>query len=121
MFKGQLFETVLALGEARIMAERAGVDPALLFDTLTKGSADSFALRNHGMKAILPADFPERAFSVRYALKDLRYALEMAQQSGVDARGAKTVQAWFDTAIAQGLGDRYHPVISTLVGQAPAP
>lgn len=111
-----LFETVMALGEARLMAERAGVDPALLFDTLTKGSADSFALRNHGMKALLPGDFPERAFSVRYALKDLRYALEMAEQSGVDARGAHTVRGWFDAAIEQGLGDRYHPVIGTLMG-----
>lgn len=114
-----LFETVAALGEARWMAERAGVDPGLLFDTLTKGSADSFALRNHGMKAILPGDFPERAFSVRYALKDLRYALEMAEHTGVDARGAHTVQAWFEAAIAAGLGDRYHPVISTLMGEGP--
>ena len=111
-----LFETVMALGEARTMAERAGVDPALLFDTLTKGSADSFALRSHGMKAILPGDFPERAFSVRYALKDLRYALEMAAQSQVDARGAQTVEGWFEAAIEAGLGDRYHPVISTLMG-----
>ncbi|MFN5880397.1 MAG: NAD(P)-dependent oxidoreductase [Burkholderiales bacterium] len=111
-----LFETVMALGEARLMAERAGVDPTLLFDTLTKGSADSFALRNHGMKALLPGEFPERAFSVRYALKDLRYALDMAEQSGVDARGARTVQGWFDAAIESGLGDRYHPVIGTLMG-----
>ena len=43
---------------------------------LSKGSADSFALRNHGMKAMLPEEFPERAFSVEYALKDLRYAIE---------------------------------------------
>ena len=34
-----------------------GVDPALLLDTLSKGSADSFALRNHGMKAIVPGEF----------------------------------------------------------------
>ena len=115
-----LFETVMALGEARLMAERAGVDPALLFDTLTKGSADSFALRNHGMKALLPGDFPERAFSVRYALKDLRYALDMAEQSGVDARGARTVQGWFAAAIVNGLGDRYHPVIGTLMGNSGA-
>ncbi len=114
-----LFETVMALGEARVLAQEAGVDPTLLFDTFTKGSADSFALRNHGMKAIVPGDFPERAFSVRYALKDLRYALEMAEHAGVDARGARTVQGWFDAAIAQGLGDRYHPVISTLMGKVP--
>ncbi len=66
-----LFETVNALAEAVAVARRSGVDPALLLDTLSKGSADSFALRNHGMKAIVPGNFPERAFSTEYALKDL--------------------------------------------------
>ena len=66
-----LFETVNALAEAVALAKRNGVDPALLLDTLSKGSADSFALRNHGIKAIVPGNFPERAFSTEYALKDL--------------------------------------------------
>ena len=48
-----LYETVLALGEARAIGARAGVDPEKLFMALSKGSADSFALRNHGMKAML--------------------------------------------------------------------
>ena len=52
-----LFETVNALAEAVAVAKRNGVDPELLLDTLSKGSADSFALRNHGMKAIVPGDF----------------------------------------------------------------
>jgi 3-hydroxyisobutyrate dehydrogenase-like beta-hydroxyacid dehydrogenase len=110
-----LFETVLALAEARAIGERAGVDPALLFDTLTKGSADSFALRSHGMKAMLPGDFPERAFSVRYARKDLGYALKLAEETGVEAHGARTVDGFFERAIAAGLGDLYHPVIRKLV------
>ncbi len=62
-----LFQTVNALAEAVAVARRNGVDPALLLDTLSKGSADSFALRNHGMKAIVPGNFPERAFSTEYA------------------------------------------------------
>ncbi|MGY3449055.1 3-hydroxyisobutyrate dehydrogenase-like beta-hydroxyacid dehydrogenase [Bradyrhizobium sp. USDA 4353] len=44
-----LMQTVVALGEALETAKRAGLDPTLLFETLAKGSADSFALRNHGM------------------------------------------------------------------------
>lgn len=110
-----LFETVAALGEAKAIGERAGIDPAVLFDTLSTGSADSFALRSHGMKAILPAEFPERAFSVRYARKDLRYALDLAEATGVDARGAQRVEQLFDEAIQAGLGDAYHPVISLLI------
>ena len=78
-----LFETVNALAEAVAVAKRNGVDPALLLDTLSKGSADSFALRNHGLKAIVPGNFPERAFSTEYALKDLSYALELAADAGI--------------------------------------
>jgi 3-hydroxyisobutyrate dehydrogenase-like beta-hydroxyacid dehydrogenase len=107
-----LFETVAAIGEAKVIGERAGVDPQLLFDALSKGSADSFALRNHGIKAMLPGEFPERAFSVQYARKDLAYALRLAGQTHVDARGAKVVQDWFDAAIAAGEGEHYYPVIS---------
>jgi 3-hydroxyisobutyrate dehydrogenase-like beta-hydroxyacid dehydrogenase len=111
-----LFQTVAALSEAYAIARRAGVDPALLFDTLAKGSADSFALRNHGMKAIVPQAFPLRAFSVEYAKKDLAYALELAAEGGVDAPGARRVDRLFDQAIARGLGEQYFPVVSSVVG-----
>ncbi len=111
-----LFETVVALAEAKAIGERAGVDPTLLFETLSKGSADSFALRSHGMKAMLPGEFPERAFSVRYARKDLAYALKLAQETGVDAKSARIVDDWYQAAIDAGLGDQYHPVISRLFG-----
>jgi 3-hydroxyisobutyrate dehydrogenase-like beta-hydroxyacid dehydrogenase len=108
----------VALSEAKAIGERAGVDARVLFQTLANGSADSFALRNHGMKAILPGEFPERAFSVRYARKDLAYALQLAAETGVQARGARVVDQWFGEAIAQEQGDRYYPVISRLVGRA---
>lgn len=110
-----LFETVAALSEAYAIAVKSGVDPKLLFETLAKGSADSFALRNHGMKAIIPQTFPPRAFSVEYAKKDLAYALELAADAGVDAQGAQRVDRLFDAAISRGAGDQYHPVVSRIV------
>lgn len=110
-----LFETVQALSEARAIARRSGVDPQIVLETFTHGSADSFALRNHGLKAILPGEFPERAFPVSYARKDLRYALALAKQTGVEALGAQSVEYWFTKAIDQGHGERYFPVISRIV------
>lgn len=109
-----LFQTVAALSEAHAIARRSGVDPGLLFQTLAKGSADSFALRNHGMKAIVPQTFPLRAFSVAYAQKDLAYALELAADAGVDAGGAQRVARLFERAIAGGMGEHYFPVVSRL-------
>jgi len=113
-----LFQTVAALSEAYAIAHHAGFDPSLIFETMSKGSGDSFALRNHGAKAIIPQVFPARAFSVEYAKKDLSYALELAAEHGIDAAGARRVDALFEQAIAKGLGEPYFPVISKLVDGA---
>ena len=112
-----LFEIGVAIAEAKAISTHAGVDPALLFDTLSKGSGDSFALRNHGMKAMIPDQFPLRAFSVQYARKDLGYALRLASEAKVDAQGARNADAWFDKAIKAGLGEQSWPVISRLIGK----
>ena len=107
-----LFETVNALSEAVAVAKSAGVDPKLLLETLSKGSADSFALRNHGLKAIVPGVFPERAFSTEYALKDLSYALELAREGGVKLRGAELIGTILQETIDAGSGENYFPVIA---------
>jgi len=111
-----LFQTVNALAEAVAVAKRNGVDPALLLDTLSKGSADSFALRNHGLKAIVPGNFPERAFSTEYALKDLSYALELASDAGIKIRGAELIGQILQEAIDAGSGGAYFPVIAKYLG-----
>jgi len=113
-----LFQTVNALAEAVAVAKRNGVDPALLLGTLSKGSADSFALRNHGLKAIVPGNFPERAFSTEYALKDLSYALELADDAGIKIRGAELIGQVLQEAIDAGSGGAYFPVIARYVDKA---
>jgi 3-hydroxyisobutyrate dehydrogenase len=110
-----LFQTVNALAEALALGRHAGVEPALLFDALSKGSADSFALRNHGMKAMLPGQFPERAFSVAYAAKDNGYALELGRETGVPLRGAELLAQILEEAKSAGYGEAYWPVISKVV------
>jgi 3-hydroxyisobutyrate dehydrogenase len=113
-----LFETVNALGEAVAVARASGVDPKLLLETLSKGSADSFALRNHGLKAIVPGVFPERAFSSEYALKDLSYALELASEAGIRLRGAELIGAILQESIDAGTGENYFPVIAKLIAKS---
>jgi hypothetical protein len=113
-----LFETVNALAEAVAVARGNGVDPKLLLETLAKGSADSFALRNHGLKAIVPGVFPDRAFSTEYALKDLSYALELAGDAGIRIRGAELIGKVLQEAINAGSGDAYFPVIAKHIDRA---
>ncbi|WP_182180007.1 NAD(P)-dependent oxidoreductase [Methylobacterium radiotolerans] len=110
-----LVETVVALSEALALARRAGLDGQVLFETLQKGSADSFALRNHGMKAVLPGTFPERAFSTDYARKDLSYALALGRELGVDVLGATLADDLLRRASEAGYGDLYWPVLSRIV------
>jgi len=107
-----LSATVTALAEALAVAKAGGlVEPKLLFDALAKGSADSFALRNHGMKSLLPESHPERAFPVSYMLKDVTYALELARDAGLELQSAGTVKRLLEEAASLGFADAYHTAV----------
>ena len=110
-----LFQNVVALAEALSLARKAGLSATKVFDALSKGSADSFALRNHGMKAMLPDKFPERAYSVDYALKDMEYLLEFAKQAHAELSGARNAMAALQRAAAAGNGGKYFPVLAKTV------
>ncbi len=111
-----LFQNVMALAEAVTLARKAGLSPQRLFEALTTGSADSFALRNHGMKALLREEFPERAYSVEYALKDLGYALDLAKETALELRGAQNARAALERAKRAGHGGKYFPVLVKTLG-----
>jgi hypothetical protein len=106
-----LFQNVLALAEALTLARKAGLSATRVFETLAKGSADSFALRHHGMKALLPDEYPEHAFPVEYALKDMEYLLEFAKQARAELKGAKHVMAVLERAAVAGHRKKYFPVL----------
>ena len=110
-----LFQNVRALAEGLAIARRQGIEPQTFLEAVGRSSGDSFALRNHGMKAMLAERYPEGAFPVTYAMKDLDYALDLAEESGLGAEGAALVKALFSEAIERGLGARYHPVVATLI------
>jgi 3-hydroxyisobutyrate dehydrogenase len=114
-----LFQNVAALAEAIGIARRNGVSPETLLSTVAKGSGDSFALRNHGMKSMLPKQFPLRAFSTRYAMKDLSYALDMATASGFDAEGAQLTMRRLQESDRLGHGDEYFPAMLHLIDPEP--
>jgi 3-hydroxyisobutyrate dehydrogenase-like beta-hydroxyacid dehydrogenase len=110
-----VFEHVAALAEMMAIGERAGVDPAVLLDAVSRGSGDSFVLRNHGRKAMLPRDFPERAFPSDYVLKDIAGLLELAGDTGVSARITETARDYYAEVVRRGQGSRYFPVVLELI------
>jgi 3-hydroxyisobutyrate dehydrogenase-like beta-hydroxyacid dehydrogenase len=110
-----VFEHVAALAEMMVVAGRAGVEPATLLEAVSKGSGDSFALRNHGMKAMLPRNFPERSFPSEYVLKDLSYVIELAKSCGVEPKLPLVAEGYYKGAVEAGFGARYFPSIIELI------
>jgi 3-hydroxyisobutyrate dehydrogenase len=106
-------QTVVALAEALAVARASGaVDPKVLFETLTKGSADSFVLRNHGMKALLPDQHPTHgAFPTTYIIKDLSYAIGLAEAAGLTLEQASTTRRLMERAKALGFADNYYTAV----------
>ena len=110
-----LFEQVAAIAEMMVVAERAGVTADKLIEAVGLGSGNSFALQNHGKKAMAPREFPEKAFPSDYALKDLGYTLDLAAQMGVDAKVGKLAATYYQAAVDAGIAAKYFPAIIELV------
>ena len=106
-------QTVVALAEALAVARASGaVEPRVLFETLAKGSADSFVLRSHGMKSLLPDHHPtEGAFPTRYILKDLSYAIQLAESAGVTLEQAATTRRLLEATAAAGWSEAYYTAV----------
>ncbi|WP_313624298.1 NAD(P)-dependent oxidoreductase [Achromobacter sp.] len=116
-----VFENTVALAEMMVLGERAGVQPAVLLDAVSKGSGDSFVLRNHGRKAMLPREFPEKSFPPEYALKDLSYVLELASQTGLAAHVTQLAQRYYTATARGGWGGRYFPSVIEIIDRGDGP
>ena len=111
-------QTVVALAEALAVARASGaVEPRVLLETLAKGSADSFVLRNHGMKSLLPDLHPtEGAFPTTYIIKDLTYALALAESAGVTLEQAQTTKRLMERTAAAGFAKHYYTAVLRVIG-----
>ncbi|MSP05805.1 MAG: NAD(P)-dependent oxidoreductase [Acetobacteraceae bacterium] len=110
-----VFENTCAVAEAIALGRRNGVEPEKLLAGIAKGSGDSFVLRNHGMKAMVPELYPERAFSTLYAMKDLSYALLMADEAGLAVEGARLTMKRFEESVQAGNAENYHPAVRDVI------
>lgn len=114
-------EGTLALAEMMVLGQRSGVSPAVLLDAVSKGSGDSYVLRNHGVKAMLPRNFPEKSFSPAYVLKDMGYVLELAQQTGVALRVTELAQRYYTAMGDTEWAGRYFPAVIEMVDRGMGP
>lgn len=115
------FVHVLILAEQMVSAERAGVKPEVLLEAVSKGSGDSFILRNHGIKAMAPRNFPEKSFPPEYVLKDIGYSIELAKSMGVDPQVSLLAERYYKAAVENGYGGRYFPAVIEMIDRGLIP
>jgi 2-hydroxy-3-oxopropionate reductase len=96
--------TILALGEATVLAERSGLDLDALWSLLSGGYAGSKLLDSRRDKLVSGDDSPSGV--ARYMVKDLRFAADIAEATGTSPVLLPALRAAFDELVEAGLGER---------------
>ncbi|MFB8191179.1 NAD(P)-dependent oxidoreductase [Microbacterium sp. NPDC055988] len=96
--------TILALGEATVLADRSGLDLEALWSLLSGGYAGSRLLDSRREKLVTGDDSPSGV--AQYMVKDLGFAADIAEATGTFPVLLPTLRAAFDELVAAGLGDR---------------
>src|SRR5438552_14566929 len=92
--------TIEAVGEALLLAARAGADPARVREALMGGFASSKILEVHGDRMVKRTFDP--GFRIELHQKDLNLALSSARQLGVSLPNTATAQELFNACVAHG-------------------
>jgi 2-hydroxy-3-oxopropionate reductase len=95
--------TVLALGEAAVLADRSGINVGQLFELLGGGYAASRILETRGPRIVTKDYAPSGA--AKYLLKDLRYAADVAEDTGTPTALLPGLKSAFEDLVRSGLGD----------------
>lgn len=95
--------TVLALGEAAVLADRSGIDVHEMFTLLAGGYAGSRILATRGQR-IVAQDYSPSGVA-RFMVKDLRFATAVAEATGTHPILLPALRAAFEELTDQGHGD----------------
>ncbi|MEO6882197.1 MAG: NAD(P)-dependent oxidoreductase [Mycobacteriaceae bacterium] len=95
--------TIQALGECAVIAERSGLDLAVLMDVLGGGYAGSRILATRGQRLVEHDHTPSGA--ARYMVKDLDSALAAADATRTGTRLLPALRASFAELVEAGFGD----------------
>ena len=102
-----------AVGEGLTLAEKAGLDPALVQQALTGGFADSRVLQLHGTRMIARDYTP--GGKARTHLKDLRMVQALAADLDLTLPHTDDVAARYEQLVERGEGDLDHSALHKLL------
>ena len=104
---------IAAMGEALVLATRAGLDPNVVFNAIKGGLAGSTVL-NAKAPMVIARNF-KPGFRIRLHQKDLRNALLAADSMKVGLPLTSTVQQMLMALMNQGKGDLVHSAIVNFI------
>ena len=95
---------VQGLSEGLDFAMRAGLDPAVVIESISKGAAQSWQMENR-WQTMVDGDF-DFGFAVDWMRKDLRIALDEAESNGADLELTRLVDRFYAEVQQMG-GNRW--------------
>ena len=104
---------IAAMGEALVLATRAGLDPEVVFNAVKGGLAGSTVL-NAKAPMVIARNF-KPGFRIRLHQKDLRNALLAAESMKVSLPITSLVQQMLMALMNEGKGDLDHSAIVTFI------
>jgi 2-hydroxy-3-oxopropionate reductase len=104
---------IAAMGEALVLATRAGIDPEVVFNAVKGGLAGSTVL-NAKAPMLIARNF-KPGFRIRLHQKDLRNALNAAEALKVPLPLTSLVQGMIMSLMNEGKGDYDHAAIATAI------
>jgi 2-hydroxy-3-oxopropionate reductase len=104
---------IAAMGEALVLATRAGLNPRIVLDAIKGGLAGS-AVLNAKAPMVIDRNF-NPGFRIRLHQKDLRNALQAAESMKVGLPLTSAVQQMLIALMNEGKGDLDHAAIVTFI------
>ncbi len=111
---------LLALSEALVLAERAGLNLDVVLEAVTSGAAASPMVKGKAAR-VIDRDYEEVHFSIRWMYKDLTYALRAADELGVPAPLVAAAREVYKMALQLGLGDLDIAAVSEVIRERQSP
>ncbi|MDD2816802.1 MAG: 2-hydroxy-3-oxopropionate reductase [Thiotrichaceae bacterium] len=96
-------QTIVAVGEALLLAKAAGVDPANVRQALLGGFANSRILDLHGQRMLDHAFEP--GFKLKLHQKDMRIAMQTIQELGLSMQGTALASQYLNVLVGAGQGE----------------
>lgn len=105
-----------SMGEAFALLKKGGVDAALFHEVLTEGLFAGVVFPNYG-KLMLAEKFEPAGFALKLGLKDVNLGREAAEGLGMRMPLADLMAAHFDSAMAQGWGDKDWSALGAVIAE----